>query len=43
METTRDIVELFFDALSTPKKTVVAEYLTNGWETGIIDTTTTKE
>ena len=43
METGRDVVEMFFNALATPKKTVVAEYLTNGWETGIIDTTTTKE
>ena len=30
METTRDIVELFFDALATPKSNLTNEYLSGG-------------
>ena len=31
-----DILEIFFEALSTPKNSIVKEYLTDGWESGII-------
>jgi len=33
----KDILEMFFEALATPKNSIVTEYLTDGWENGIID------
>ena len=30
METTKDVVELFFDALATPKSNLTKEYLSGG-------------
>ncbi len=45
METGRDILEIFFEALATPKSNLTKEYLSGGMShpPGIIETTTTKE
>ncbi len=32
METGRDILEIFFEALSTPKNSIVTELLSNGFD-----------
>ena len=45
METGRDVVEMFFDALAAPKSNLTNEYLSGGMShpPGIIETPTTKE